>query len=82
MLLMTDTDYADDLALLANIPAQAESLLHSLEQAAESINLYVNANVLMFMCFKQKEAMSSQSGKHLKLVDQFTYLSSNISSTE
>ena len=28
---ITDTDYTDDIALLANIPTQAESLLHSLE---------------------------------------------------
>ena len=31
---MTDADYLDDLVLLANAPAQAESLLHSLEHAA------------------------------------------------
>ena len=29
-----DVDYADDIALLANMPAQAKSLLQSLEQAA------------------------------------------------
>ena len=29
--IITDMDYADDIALLANTPAQAESLLHSLE---------------------------------------------------
>ena len=29
---MTDTDYADDVALLINTPTQAESLLHSLEK--------------------------------------------------
>ena len=29
-----DADYADDIALLANTPTQAESLLRSLEQAA------------------------------------------------
>ena len=28
---ITDADYADDLALLANTPNQAETLLHSLE---------------------------------------------------
>ena len=28
---ITDTDYADDIALLANTPAQAKTLLHSLE---------------------------------------------------
>ena len=30
-----DTDYVDDIALLANTLTQAESLLHSLEQAIE-----------------------------------------------
>ena len=28
---ITDADYADDIAILANAPAQAETLLHSLE---------------------------------------------------
>ena len=28
---MTDADYANDLVLLANTPAQAETLLHSLD---------------------------------------------------
>ena len=29
---MTDTDYADDLALLTNTPAQVESIQHSLSK--------------------------------------------------
>ena len=33
----TDVDYADDIALLANIPAQAETLLRSLKWAADGI---------------------------------------------
>ena len=28
---ITDEDYADDIALLANMPTEAESLIHSLE---------------------------------------------------
>ena len=40
---ITDADYADDIALLANTLAQAESLLHSLERAAGGIGLRVNA---------------------------------------
>ena len=39
-----DADYADDLSLLTNTPTQAEFLLHSLEQAARDIGLYVNAD--------------------------------------
>ena len=53
---LTDTDNANDLALPVNTPAQAEFLLHRLEQAAGSIGLYVNANKT-FMCFKQEGAI-------------------------
>ena len=35
-----------------------------------------------YKCFKQKGANCTLRGKPLKLVDQFTYLGSNISSTE
>ena len=37
--IINDADYAHSLALLANTPTQAESLLHSLEQAAWGITL-------------------------------------------
>ena len=39
---ITDADYADDIALLANTPAQAETLLHCLERAAAGIGLHVS----------------------------------------
>ena len=39
---ITNADYADDIAILANTPDQAETLLHSLERAAASIGLHVN----------------------------------------
>ena len=48
---ITDANYADDIALLANTPAQAESLLHSLKQAAAGIGLHVNADKTEYMCF-------------------------------
>ena len=47
---ITDADYADDLALLANTPNQAETLLHSLERAAAGIGLHVNAHKTEYMC--------------------------------
>ena len=39
-----DTDYTDDIALLANIPTLVESPQHSLEWAAAGIRLHVNAD--------------------------------------
>ena len=41
---ITVVDYADDIALLVNTPAQAETLLLSLERAAADIGLHVNAH--------------------------------------
>ena len=35
---ITDTDYADDIAILANTPNPAKTLLHSFEQAAAGIS--------------------------------------------
>ena len=55
-----DATYADDLALLANTAYQAESLLHSLEQAAEGICLLVTPNKTESMYFKQERAIASK----------------------
>ena len=79
---MTGADVVNDLAFLANTTAQAESLLHSLKQAARGIGLYVNANKTKFTCFKQEGATFTLSGKPVKLVDQLTFLGSNILFTE
>ena len=46
---ITDADYADDIAILANTPNQAETQLHSLERAAAGIGLHVNAHKTEYM---------------------------------
>ena len=79
---ITDADYADDIALLANAPAQAKNLLHSLEWAVAGIGLHVNVHKTEFMCFNQTGDISTPNGSTLKLVDKFTYLGSSVSSTE
>ena len=48
---ITDADYADDIALLANTPTQAGPQLHSLELAAASLGLHDNENKAKYMCF-------------------------------
>ena len=79
---ITDTDYADDIALLANITAQDETLRHSLERAAAGIGLHVNADKTEYMYFNQTGDISTLNGSSLKLVDKFTYLGSSVSSSE
>ena len=48
-----DADYADDIALLANTPAQAETLLHSLEWAATGIGRHVHTDKTEYMCLNK-----------------------------
>ena len=79
---ITDADYADDLALLANTPNQAETLLHSLERAAAGIGLHVNTHKTEYMCYNQTGNIATLDGASLKLVDKFTLLGSSVSSTE
>ena len=43
-----DAEYADDQALLANIPVQAKFLLHNQEQAAKGIGHYGNSDKMEF----------------------------------
>ena len=59
---MIDAENADDQALHANTPAQAESPLYSLQQSAESIGRYLNAIKTECKCFKQDGNLSTFSG--------------------
>ena len=79
---ITDADYADDIAIPANTPNQAETQLHSLEQAVAGIGLHVNAHKTEYMCYNQTGDITTLDGTPLKLVDKFTYLGNSVSSTE
>ena len=75
-------NYADDIALLANTPAQAETLLLSLERAAAGIGLHFHTDKTEYSCFNPRGDVSTLNCSSLKLVDKFTYLGSSISSTD
>ena len=79
---ITDADYADDIAILANTPDQAETQLHSLGRAAAGIGRYVNAHKTEYMCYNHTGDISTLEGTPLKLVDKFTYLGNSVESTE
>ena len=79
---ITDADYANDIAILANTPNKAETLLHSLEQAAAGIGLHVNAHKTEYMCFNQTGDISTLERTSLKLVEKFTNQGNTISSTK
>ena len=68
---ITDADYVDDIALLVNASAQAETLLHSLERATAVIASHVNAQKTEYMRFNQTADITTLNGSSLKLVDKF-----------
>ena len=79
---ITDADYGDDIALLANAPAQAETLIRCLEQAAAGIGPHVDTHKTEYMCFNQISDISTLNASSLKLLDKFTYRGSSVSSAE
>ena len=70
------------LTLFLLTPAQVEFLLHSLEQAARDIGFDMTLDKTDEICFYGNGTVSSLNDKPLKLLDEFIYLGSNISSTE
>ena len=70
------------IALMANTPAQAETLRHSLERAAADIGLHAKAHKTEYKCFNHKGHISTLNGSSLKRAEKFTYLGSSVSSTE
>ena len=65
--------YADDISLLANVLAQAKTLLDSQEWVASGIGPHVNAHNTEYMSFNQTGDISTLNGSSLKQVEKFTY---------
>ena len=80
---LTDTDFADDIALTSNTIKEAQLLLQRVEEAAKQIGLHVNDDKTEFMVFNQPEGIiTSSKGKNLKCVSDFKYLGSWIESSK
>ena len=60
---ITYVDYADDIAILAYTPVQAESQLYSLENEAGCKDLHVNSNKTQYMCFNQNQTSAIPPNK-------------------
>ena len=75
--ILTDTDYADDIALTSNTIKEAQLLLQQVEEAAKQVGLHVNDDKTEFMVFNQPtESIKSSKGINLKCVSDFKYLGS------
>ena len=83
---ITDTDFADDISLISSSLQNAQDLLISLEKAANCVGLYLNESKTEFMTnsptLDNTFIMKTLNGYNLKLVNDYKYLGSYISSSE
>ena len=73
---VTDLDFADDLALLAEEMEQAQEVLQRLESEAEKVGLMCNAKKTEVQAFNQDRpvVIQAKNGETLKVVENFKYL--------
>ena len=82
---LTDTDFADDIALISNSLVNAQCLLQSLEQASNCVGLYLNESKTEYVnkCISDSDfVIKSLNNTLLKMVSDYVYLGSYISSSE
>ena len=75
---ITDLDFADDIALLSDTLDQAQELLSRVESAADAVGLQMNVSKTKVMAYNSKEdiVLTTQSGSCLEHVHDFQYLGS------
>ena len=82
---LTDTDFADDIALISESLLNAQSLLHALEQASNCVGLYLNETKTQCfnMCSSDNDfIIKTLNNTILNIVSDYIYLGSYISSSE
>ena len=81
---LTDADFADDIALISQSLANAQSLLRSLEEASNCVGLYLNESKTEYMnkcSLHTNDGIKTLQETLLKLVEDYKYLGSYISSS-
>ena len=81
---LTDTDFADDIALISESLANAQNFLQSLESAAKCVGLHFNETKTEYVNHTSDETtqLKTLSGYILKCKEDYKYLGSFISSSE
>ncbi len=84
--MITDLDFADDIALLSEQIQQAQNLLSSVENQCGKVGLRINAKKTKCMIYNIDKPVSIwfsiQDGSILEVVEDFKYLGSLTESIE
>ena len=82
--IITDLDFADDIALLSDTLIQAQELLSRVESAAETVGLQMNISKTKVVAYNTEEniTISTKSGGQLEQVHDFQYLGAWVDQSE
>ncbi len=82
--MITDLDFAEDIALLSEQIQQAQNLLTKVESQCGTVGLRINAKKTKCMTYNIVEPVDiyTQDGSILEVVEDFKYLGSLTESTE
>ena len=80
---ITDLDFADDIALMAEELEQAQDFLHCVQENAAKIGLHLNSDKTEFMTFNevQDTILKTVNNENIKKIDNFKYLGAWIDDT-
>ncbi|KAK1806238.1 hypothetical protein P4O66_000116 [Electrophorus voltai] len=80
---LTDLNFADDIALLANTKPALQSMTTCLEGEAEKVGLRINTDKTKVMCVNRQTKVQITIGQQtVEDIDEFTYLGSIVSNNE
>ncbi len=74
-MVVTDLDFADDIALLSELVSQAQYLLTSVESSSAQIGLVMNAKKTKVMAYNHDDEVKiiTRDGSQLEVVQDFKY---------
>ena len=80
---ITDLEFADDIALVAEELEQAQDFLHCVQENAAKIGLHLNSDKTEFMTFNevQDTILKTVNNENIKKIDNFKYLGAWIDDT-
>ncbi len=82
--IITDLDFADDIALISNEIEQAQQLLLNVERECKKVGLRLNTKKTKYMAYntQQSNGIKTDDGTELDMVPDFKYLGAWMESSE
>ena len=81
---ISDTEFADDIALVTNTVKEAEELMRKVEAVSASVGLRMNEQKTKYLVenIHEPEGITSMGGQKVELVNDFLYLGAKIRNSE